>query len=184
MFGRKRSTVTSLSNLLLRSFTDASDSIITGPMSGYATCWMNLTPLAGQRHQHQTRLLSARHHVTVLRHYQPLLHQQTSLLLSVAPRHSPILQLSKLQADILALGESHRHRFARFERVFISEPESQSSDAGSAEQQHGRFLILGHRVHNQLLQIHVAGAETFSSDIELVSNRRTETSMWDFNSTT
>lgn len=31
MFGRKRSAVTSFSNLLLRSFTEASESSITGP---------------------------------------------------------------------------------------------------------------------------------------------------------
>lgn len=41
MFGRKRSTVTPFSSLLLRSLTEASDSSITGEASGYATCWIN-----------------------------------------------------------------------------------------------------------------------------------------------
>lgn len=40
----------------------------------------NMTSLAGQRHQHQTRLLSARHHVTVLCDHQPVSAIKTNTL--------------------------------------------------------------------------------------------------------
>lgn len=99
--------------------------------------------------------------------------------------HSPILQLSELQAELLALSERHRRSSARLERVneelrhdaytnelfwlsqiFISEAKSQKSNAGSTDQKSG-CLPLGQRAHDQRFQVHFAAEQTFCTTTEL-----------------
>lgn len=99
--------------------------------------------------------------------------------------HSPILQLSELQAELLALSERHRRSSARLERVneelrhdaytnelfwlsqiFISEAKSQKSNAGSTDQKSG-CLPLGQRAHDQRFQVHFAAQQTFCTTTEL-----------------